>query len=368
MKPYLRLLRIAAVLALLLVTSPASAQVAPTLGTAESYAVLGTNPIPTSGTVTCTGPGTINGDVGTTFNSITNAPPCTITGSIVAPVPASVVADFNVAKTAIDVSNAVCTGVIPTTTTTLAPGVYCSAAGTTIGAGVTLTLSGSATDVWIFRVGTSGLGALTLTNANVVMGGAAQACNVYWRTAQAATLTDSNFVGTVLSGSAITMTRGSWTGRALATTDVTLTNPAPMTFAGCAAASASTITVTKDFIPNSGATVSVSLACTSGTVAVTPLNVTEGAPAVFTVNGANAGATCTATEVVPNGYIANQLNCAGVALGASCTITNTQTAAAGGIPTLAEWVMIMLAGLFAFLGVAVIRRQLLEAPAETLNG
>ena len=114
------------------------------------------------------------------------------------------------------------------------PGVYCSAAATTIGAGVTLTLSGTASDVWIFRVGTGGTGALTLTNTNVVMGGTANACNVYWKTASAATVTDSAFVGTVLSGAATTMTRGSWTGRAMATTDVTLTDPSPLT--GCAAA------------------------------------------------------------------------------------------------------------------------------------
>src|SRR5688572_20848655 len=192
-----------ATLLLLLISTPAWSQVAPNLGTAAPFAVLGTNAIPTVGTVTCTdtGPGTaINGDVGSTFNSITNVG-CTITGSIVAPVPASVVADLNAAYGAIDASNP-CTGVIPIVTTTLAPGVYCSAAATTIPAGVILTLSGSASDVWVFRVGTGGLGALTLTSAQVVMGGAAQACNVYWKTAQAATLTDSSFVGTVLAGSA----------------------------------------------------------------------------------------------------------------------------------------------------------------------
>jgi len=58
---------------------------------------------------------------------------------------------------------------------------------------------------------------------------------VYWKTAEAATITDSDFVGTVLSGGAATMTRTNWLGRAMATTDVTLTDPVPMTFAACAA-------------------------------------------------------------------------------------------------------------------------------------
>ena len=229
----------AALAACLLVPVCAFAQVAPNLGTTAPFAVLGVNAIPTLGTVTCTdtGPGIgIFGQVGTTFaGGITNTG-CTITGPIVAPVAAGVVADFNTAFASIDAQNPACTGVIPTVTTTLPPGVYCSAAGTTIGAGVTLTLLGNATDVWIFRVGTGGLGALTLTNAQVVMGGAANACNVYWKSASATSVTDSSFVGTVLSGAAATMTRGSWTGRAMATTDVTLTDPAP--FTGCAAAAA----------------------------------------------------------------------------------------------------------------------------------
>jgi hypothetical protein len=302
----------------------ALAQVAPNLGAAAPYAVLGTNSVPTVATVTCTdtGPGIgITGNVGTTFNSITNVGPCTITGAIDAPVAGSVVTAFNAAYAGIDAANP-CTGAIPIVSTVLAPGVYCSAAATTIGAGVILTLTGNASDVWVFRVGTGGLGALTLTGAQVVMGGSALACNVFWKTAQAATLTDSIFVGTVLSGAAVTMTRGSWNGRALATTDVTLTDPSPLTFAGCSAPA--TITVAKDFIPNLATAVSMSLTCTSGTVTTTPLNASEGAPAVFRVGGAAlAGATCTATEAVPANYTANIAGCAGVALNGSCTIFNT---------------------------------------------
>ena len=49
---------------------------------------------------------------------------------------------------------------------------------------------------------------------------------------------------------------------------------------------------------------------------------------MFQVTGASAGATCTATETtVPLGYTANQANCVGVALNASCTITNTRNSA-----------------------------------------
>jgi hypothetical protein len=73
--------------------------------------------------------------------------------------------------------------------------------------------------------------------------------------------------------------------------------------------------------------VSVGLVCTSGTVTpLTPLSASEGSPAVFTVTGANAGATCTATEnPVPTGYGESD-NCANVPLNlngnSNCTITN----------------------------------------------
>ncbi len=298
--------------------------VAPPLGTAGTYTVLGLNSSPTVGTVTCTntGPGsTINGDIGSTFTSYTNTS-CSIFGAAITPVPASVVTDFNIAYSAIASLNPTCDAVIPTTSTVLPPGVYCSAAGTTIGTAVTFTLNGSATDVWVFRVGTGGFGALVGTGFSVVMGQGALACNVYWRSAEATTMTDSNFKGTVLSGSAVTMTRGSWEGRALARTDATVTDAAAMSFAGCEPPAS--ITVNKNFVPDNAAAVSMALGCTSGTVTTTPLNASEGSSAVFTVGGANLGATCTATEpTVPVGYSANVTNCANVPLNGTCTIINT---------------------------------------------
>ena len=318
----------AALLSLVAAAPALAVAVAPPLGTAGTYAVLGTNSIPTSGTVTCSdlGPGTgIFGDVGTTGGSITNSPPCTITGTtdINLPLLGSVVTDFNNAYSALNSLNPTCDATIPTTSTVLPPGIYCSAAATTITGAVTFTLNGSATDVWVFKIGTGGTGALTTGDGfSVVLGQGAQACNVWWWTDGAATMTGSDFIGTVLSGDAITMTGGSWIGRAMATTDVTLTDPTPLTFAGCAPPSS--ITVNKNFVPDSAAPVSMALTCTSGTVTATPLNASEGSPAVFTVGGADLGATCTATEpLVPVGYTANQANCVNVPLDGSCTIVNT---------------------------------------------
>ena len=106
----------------------------------------------------------------------------------------------------------------------LAPGVYCFDAAATLTG--TLTLAGPSNGIWIFKIGTSGTGALTGTNFSVVMANGAQACNVYWWVAEAATMTTSDFKGTILAGAAITVTGGTFAGRALAKTAVTLTGVA----------------------------------------------------------------------------------------------------------------------------------------------
>jgi hypothetical protein len=105
----------------------------------------------------------------------------------------------------------------------LTPGVYCvDAASTTTGG--TLTLVGSSTDTWIFKIGTGGTGALTGTDCSVVMT-SGETCNnnVFWWTAEAATLTRSVFIGSILAGTSITVTGGILDGQVLATVAVTLT-------------------------------------------------------------------------------------------------------------------------------------------------
>ncbi|MGK2927906.1 MAG: hypothetical protein ACSLE2_20005, partial [Lysobacterales bacterium] len=87
-----------------------------------------------------------------------------------------------------------------------------------------------------------------------------------------------------------------------------------------------TFTVRKDFSDNNTANVSITASCSSGTVTNNPQLAREGVPAVFTISGASAGATCTATEPsVPTGYTRNQTDCQnGDPLNGSCTIVNTK--------------------------------------------
>jgi hypothetical protein len=199
--------------------APLVAASAPSQGKASNFAVL-------AGTaVTCTD-STVTGDVGVYPGTAVTQTSCTITGTVHA--------GDGVAKQAIqaflaeyDRLAAMTCDVTLTGTLdglTLAPGVYCFDAAATL-TGV-LTLDGPANGTWIFLIGTSGTGALTGTNffSSVVMTGGGQPCNVTWWVEQAATLTTSNFVGTILAGADITITGGTFTGDVLAKGAVTLTN------------------------------------------------------------------------------------------------------------------------------------------------
>ena len=199
------------------------AATAPGLGSASNFAVLSAAP-GGGGAVTLTN-STVTGDVGSSgLPASVVLTDSTINGAVIAPVSAQVLADFNRAYDALALvpCDAVLTGTLADVT--LAPGVYCFDAAAEL-TGV-LTLKGPANGIWIFKIGTSGTGALTGTNffSSVVMAGGGQPCNVYWWVEQAATLTDSNFVGTILAGADITITGGTFIGDALAKGAVTLTN------------------------------------------------------------------------------------------------------------------------------------------------
>lgn len=213
-------------------------QTAPSLGLASTFTILSAAPN-AGGAVTCTD-GNIIGDVGSSGPAASVVQTsCPISGAIIAPVSAQVLADFNTAYS--QVANIQCGTTIDGNLAgqTLTPGVYCVDAASTTTNG-TLTLSGSATDNWTFIIGvrnpdgTLATGALTGTSLTVVMAdGSAVPCDgVNWYVAEAATMTDSNFVGTVLAGAGITFTRGTFNGDALATAAVTVTGTA---VTGCTA-------------------------------------------------------------------------------------------------------------------------------------
>jgi hypothetical protein len=115
------------------------------------------------------------------------------------------------------------------TNDTLVPGTYTW--GTSLNIPTDLTLSGSATDVWIFQIG----GNLTQANGTrITLAGGALPKNIFWQLSGAATIgTTAHFEGILLSQTGIAMNTGATiNGRMLAQTAVTLdanavTQPAP---------------------------------------------------------------------------------------------------------------------------------------------
>jgi hypothetical protein len=191
------------------------AQTAPTLGTAKSFAVLA------AAAVSNTGSSTVHGDLGLSPNgptSITGFPP----GQVVAPgtihgadaVSLQARNDLGFAYDSLGTqgSTANLTGQ-NLGGLTLVPGVYDFDSSAQLTG--TLTLSGTANSVFIFRT----VSTLTTASASSVkLTGGAQPCNVFWRIGSSATLgTATSFIGNILADTSITLTTGaSVNGRVLA--------------------------------------------------------------------------------------------------------------------------------------------------------
>lgn len=106
---------------------------------------------------------------------------------------------------------------------TLVPGLYTWQTGVTIPTDVTI--SGGANDVWIFQIAND----LDLSAAkNVIVGGAAQAKNIFWQVAGQVTIhANAHFEGVILSQTAIALqTSASMHGRAFAQSLIALDNNA----------------------------------------------------------------------------------------------------------------------------------------------
>ena len=152
-------------LAVLLAAAPtAYAAKEITLGAASDFMLLSAAP-DGAGAVSCTDT-TVSGNVGSTASLTSVAQVrCTVSGAVVAPVPANVVDDFYSTYNAL-ADHSCDYFIAELDDQVLVHGTYCFTAASTTNNGV-LTLKGSSTDTWLFKIGTDGTGALTGTNFDI---------------------------------------------------------------------------------------------------------------------------------------------------------------------------------------------------------
>lgn len=286
--------------ALLGVASAASAQIAPALGSAQSFAVVG------GSAVTNTGSSVISGDLGLSPGSaVTGFPPGTvISGTIHAADAAAAAAQGAVANAYNALASQTCTQDLTGQDLgglTLTSGVYCFSSSAQLTGALTLDAQGNQNAVFIFKIGTT---FTTASASSVVLINGASPCNVFWQVSTSATIgTGSMLAGNVLALSSITVTTGAQImGRALArngavtldTNQITATCAAPPLPPSCA-----TITLTPATLPN-------------GTVAVAynQLIVGNGGAAPYTF-AVTAGALPTGLTLAASGRLAGTSTTAG---------------------------------------------------------
>lgn len=188
--------------------SPANslAAIAPGLGAAATFAVLGAS------AVTNTGDTTVHGNLGiwpNTASSITGFPP----GGVVAPY-TTYAGDAVAQQAQSDVTtayNALASQPCDSGPSapgdlgglTLAPGVYCYSSSVGLTGALTLDAEGDPAAVWVFKIGST-LTTASDSSVTVINGGSA--CNVFWQVGSSATLgARTDFVGSILALSSISL-------------------------------------------------------------------------------------------------------------------------------------------------------------------
>jgi type VI secretion system secreted protein VgrG len=197
-----------------LFSAPAASQ-APSLGSAETYAVLA------GSTVTSTGPTMITGDLGVSpGTAVTGLPPGTMTGTLHAGDALALRAQGDLTKAYNALAGA------PRTATltgqdlggrTLTAGVYAFAASAPLNGVLTLDAQNNPNAVFVFQIGSTLLAAI---NSSVRVINGAQDANVFWLVGSSATLAAGvAFRGNIIALSSITLGQGARvSGRALART------------------------------------------------------------------------------------------------------------------------------------------------------
>ena len=299
---------------LLSAPSSAPAAVVPSLGNAQSFAVLGAS------AVTNTGTSVITGDLGIApglASSVSGFPPGIVIGTIFAgpvspdPFAAAARLDASAAFTFLDQP---CNTTYPPgdkdlSGLTLTPGVYCSTSSFSLTGTLTLNALGNPNAVWIFKMPASTLTTFSDSVVKLINGG--QACNVFWRVGSSATIgTRTTFVGTVIADQSIGLVGGgaSISGRALALNGAVTLNNNTIAASACSVLSPGTPTLGKSFSPPviddngvSTSTLTITLSNSSTNAATLSAPLTDTFPAGVTIaTTPNLSTTCIGGMFTPS--------------------------------------------------------------------
>lgn len=328
---YLSILAIVGFTALVFSAYPALAATAPTLGTAQSYGVLGHT------TVTNTGPTVVNGDLGVSPDTaVTGFPPGIVTGTIHTADAAALQAQNDVTTAYNNLAGQTCDfgpfGPTDLAGQTLVPGVYCfssSAANTGV---LTLDAGGNNNAVWIFKMGST---LVTGPGSSVIVINGGQDCNVFWQVGSSATLdTTTNFVGNILALTSISLTTGATvSGRALARNGAVTTDTNVITPSMCRLTPTSAPTLGKGFSPfttNMGGVSTLTITLTGSNTATLSGPLIDILPTGVTIaNTPNASTTCDGTVSATAGG-PNVTLSAGSIIPGACIVKVDVTAPLGG--------------------------------------
>lgn len=223
-----RLLWGVGVVALLCGVAVVSAQ--STLGTAQSFAVLG------GSAVTNTGPSVITGDLGVSpGSSVVGFPPGIVTGTFHAGNATAGLAQDDVTTFYNALAGASCTADLTGQDLgglTLTPGVYCYSSSAQLTGTLTLNAQGNANATFIFKTGST---LTTASGSSVVLINGGNPCGVAWQIGSSATLgTTTSFIGNLVALTSITLNTGAdIIGRALARNGAVTLDTNDITFAPC---------------------------------------------------------------------------------------------------------------------------------------
>src|SRR3954468_17757615 len=222
---------VAGIAALLCGAPSAKAQTAPSLGSAQSFAVLG------GSTLANPGPSVITGDLGVSPGSaVTGFPPgIVVSGSIHAADAVAAAGQSSVTAAYVSLASQGCTHDLTGQDLgdkTLTPGVYCFSSSAQLTGALTLDALGNAGAVFVFKIGST---LTTASASSVVMINGGSPCNVFWQVGSSATAgTTTSFIGNVLALTSITLTTGVHViGRALARNGAVTLDTNVVTNAAC---------------------------------------------------------------------------------------------------------------------------------------